>query len=213
MGRVKPAGRPPDDLVTRQGNQVIRWNPCVPISYRVNTQHAQAGASADVHGAFARIGAASGISFRYAGATLAIPRLRNGRYAADAGADIVIAWAYAGAGPGQSNMLRDGSGEGGRGGWLATGTPVGAHVVWQITAGYAVLSASNQHLLRSGFGPGLRRGTLLMHELGHTVGLLHSRRSSQVMYPSVLPTSRGTFGSADLASLRSVGRPAGCIRG
>jgi len=51
---------------------------------------------------------------------------------------------------------------------------------------------------------------VLMHELGHVVGLDHSTMTDQVMFPGT-GGGRTTWGQGDLAGLQRVGRPAGCL--
>lgn len=51
---------------------------------------------------------------------------------------------------------------------------------------------------------------LLMHELGHVMGLDHVRTPTQVMYHRV--STRTHWGAGDLAGLRSLGRPAECAQ-
>ena len=50
-----------------------RWDPCTPISWRVNTRWAPKGAVADLTGAFARLHAATGLTFVYKGTTTLVP--------------------------------------------------------------------------------------------------------------------------------------------
>ena len=65
--------------------------------------------------------------------------------------------------------------------------------------------------LRPGFGPGLTRGNLTIHELGHVVGLDHVQDRGQVMYPSISPSSPDGLGGGDVAGLAQLGAGAGCL--
>jgi predicted Zn-dependent protease len=66
--------------------------------------------------------------------------------------------------------------------------------------------------LAMGFGAGVSRGRVLMHELGHAVGLDHVDDRAMVMNTSVSRTSPlASYGAGDLTGLRRVGAPAGCI--
>lgn len=50
---------------------------------------------------------------------------------------------------------------------------------------------------------------LLMHEIGHIVGLAHVKARSQVMFREV--QARTEFGAGDIAGLQQLGRQAGCL--
>jgi hypothetical protein len=58
----------------------------------------------------------------------------------------------------------------------------------------------------------MTRGQLLLHELGHAVGLAHPLINDphEIMYAR--PTAEAaTWGAGDLAGLRAVGRSGGCL--
>lgn len=187
---------------TLQQTEVVRWDPCTPIGYRVNIALGGRRALADVQGAVARLSAASGLSFRYLGSTTAVPGSTG---SAGPAAPLVIAWARSGSSPTATGLL--GAGEVGRGGWSASATGSG-HLA--ITSGYVVVRAGSR--LAVGFGPGVTRGRVLLHELGHAVGLEHVRDTGMVMAPAFGPTSpAAAYQPGDVAGLRRVGRPAGCF--
>ncbi len=197
----------------------LRWDPCQPaVTYRVNVAAAssraagRASALADVRKAFTVLARATGITFRYLGTTDLVP---SGAGWADrlGDAEIVVAWVDRGAH--RSTLLgREGNG-------YAAGTGGYSYKVWQYPAtaapkaaigrGYVVLNAADNAAFAPGFGAGTTRGLLLLHELGHAVGLKHVTRSSQVMYPVLLPKRTAAYGSGDLAGLAREGRSAGCI--
>ncbi|MCU1595164.1 MAG: hypothetical protein JWO12_2556 [Frankiales bacterium] len=185
---------------------VSRWNPCDgPIHVRVNAGKAPAGALADVTTALAALGKATGLSFVYDGATSFVPTHAN---SSSQPARLVIAWAPPGTGAGQSDYY--GAGAVGEGGWRSSGSSSdgGTTWKWQIVQGFVVVDPSVS--LASGFGTGITRGALLLHELGHVVGLNHTGDTSQVLYPTLRSATVGSYGAGDLTGLKAVGATNGC---
>jgi hypothetical protein len=207
--------------LTQGNNIVMRWNPCqTAVTYRVNlaqaasTSAGRTSALKDVQGAVARLSTATGIHYRYLGTTSRIPTgVDWWRNTGDA--ELVIAWvnqnstAYR-----TSLLLRDSRGWlSGTAGWQSwrwgafNGTPAGAAIV----RGYVVLNAAQRSQYLPGFGSGRTRGELLIHELGHTVGLNHVSTTAQIMYPYMIKRSSANYQSGDRTGLAKVGRAAGCI--
>jgi Matrixin len=63
-----------------------------------------------------------------------------------------------------------------------------------------------------GFGYRYAHGSVLLHELGHIMGLNHVRDPDQLMYSGRHPNfSVRTFGRGDLEGLRRLGADAGCF--
>jgi hypothetical protein len=195
----------------RSGGHVIRWNPCRAIHYRVNVAHAPKGALRDVKTAVWRASRATGLRFIYDGSTTRIPQRS---YAArldptKARPSMVVAWAAPGTGTGHSNLLGSNPSEVGVGGYRAYSWSRGSTVHrLRILAGFVVLSTKSNGL-KGGFGTGPNRGGLLLHEIGHAVGLGHVQDKLQIMYPVL--TKYGSYGTGDLAGLRKVGHLGGCI--
>jgi hypothetical protein len=61
-------------------------------------------------------------------------------------------------------------------------------------------------------GPGGTWANLLLHELGHVVGLDHAATTRQVMYPQI-PYSPGRYEAGDLNGLEAKGAAQGCWSG
>jgi hypothetical protein len=201
-------------FISRSGGSgpIARWNPCARIGYRVNPRLGGAGALADTRGALARIHRVTGLRFVYRGRTRIIPGGRGGKhYPRDT--QLVVSWAR----PGQTRML-DAAGVAGQGGpsWVTWHSPSGRAKA-MITRGFVVLNANLD--LGGGFGGGVHngwagtRGQLLMHELGHAVGLDHPRQNDrrEIMYPT-MTTKRAVWGAGDLHGLRRLGAAGGCLR-
>lgn len=195
----------PDDF-TYISSTHARWDPCSTITYRVNTTYGPATALADTHGAVARIEEATGLDLVYVGPTDVIPQDSAAKgYPADT--RLVIAWASRS----QSQMIPadDVAGVGGPMGWGGTTEEDGTDVVaWR--RGTVVLNSAF-NWLPPGFGTGTTLGKLLMHEIGHVVGLGHASGQTQVMYPTLMREQPSAWGAGDLTGLRSLGAEQGCI--
>ena len=171
------------------GSTTDRWAACATVDVRVNLTDAPAGALADVKKAITEVDSATGLHLRYAGPTALVPNGDN--WLATGG--ITLAWAGQ---PGSDKL--DGS-NAGQGGYVADGSA--------IRSGFVVLD-THFNGLPGGFGAGGTRGALLMHELGHAVGLRHSADPRDIMYPTVT-TKTAAWGSGDRAALASVGTAVG----
>jgi hypothetical protein len=183
-----------------------RWDPCTPIHYVVNLTDAPPTAAADVAGALTRVAAATGLTFVADGTTDEIPsRSRPTEEPSRYGhrwAPLLIAWTHRMA----TDFLATGDalGEGGAT-WVA---PAGGHDTY-VTGQIAIDADTTRHL-RSGFGAGVSTGLLLLHELGHVVGLAHVTDRTEVMFPNLEPRPAGDYGRGDLAGLAALGHAAGC---
>ena len=88
---------------------------------------------------------------------------------------------------------------------LANGDPV-----LRAVQGGVMLNAGYNDDISNGFGSGFTWGEVLMHELGHVIGLSHVDSTKQLMYRSI---TRGAarFGAGDLNGFRKVGDTFGCL--
>ncbi|QIK67683.1 matrixin family metalloprotease [Nocardioides sp. HDW12B] len=180
------------------------WDSCSgPITWRFNPASAPSGGLDQVAGSFDRVHAATGLDFVYAGTTDVTPQPID---PGASGADIVVGWIG-----GQSFAQRHGSavGVGGAAYWtdhrLANGTRVK-----RAFEGGVVLNAGYNDRMGSGFGSGVTWGDVLMHEIGHVIGLGHVSSDKQMMFGRV--TARAArWGAGDLAGFRKVGDTMGCV--
>lgn len=199
-------------IFTNSDGTVVRWNPCAPIHYAVNASGAAdpQGAVSDVQTAIGRVAAATGLRFVYDGSTATVPTKAWLDGGGGTTSELVVAWARPGTAAGESDLF--GTDADGEGGWWESGTSSdGTHWVWQIKRGFVVIDPSGSAAYAPGFGGGETRGVLLMHELGHAVGLGHVDNRRDVMFPIITSAAPATWGAGDLAGLAKVGATAGCI--
>ena len=164
-----------------------RWGTC-RIAYRVNERRMPADGLADLREAMRRVTQVSGIRFRYRGKSSVVPRPG---YSGPGRNKIVVAWAS----PKQSGGLLY-PGVGGVGGTSRSGS--------RLHSGYVLMNTQFSNTADPGFAQGSPHGLVLMHELGHVVGINHSPDRRQIMYgSSYLPAA--VWGAADLRGLRKVG--------
>lgn len=162
------------------------------------------------HAAMRVLAAKSGMTFTYKGATGEVPR--QGSYVKQS-ADIIIAYTT----PAKTNFPLAGSTAGLGGfadGWKSTSNGSTTTYTAGINKGYLVVDTPDllAHF-KPGFGTGVRRGNLLLHELGHVVGLGHMSNARVLMNPTLSSYTPNGYAAGDAAGLALVGRKAGCIPG
>ena len=176
-------------------NKRARWNPCQKISWKINTKGAPANAKKMTKQAFDKVHRATGLRFVYQGKTTAVP-WRDDKGKKRSGADVDIAWAT-------KRQVKE----------LGGGTVGWGGVFWNARlvnyrGGISLLRSAN---MSSAPGPGATWQNLILHEIGHVVGLDHAKGKRQVMYPQI-PESLGRFQRGDLRGLHHLGADNGCKR-
>ncbi len=182
----------------------VQFNPCAPVRWRINTQYAPTGVEAEVRTAMDQLKKTTGIRFKYVGTTSAIPG-SNRRWPKNT--NLVVAWAS----PDQTGW--DLSGDViGRGGQIQThyARTGNGKRAYAITRSGLVLD--NTFAAPPGFVGPNARGSIIVHELGHVVGLGHTDEAQQQMYPSAENLGAGVYQAGDLTGLRHVGLMTGCLR-
>ncbi|HEV7195943.1 MAG TPA: matrixin family metalloprotease [Pedococcus sp.] len=192
---------------------VVRWNPCQSaITYKVNLADVPTAMRptilSETQATVGRLAAYTGMAFSYRGSTTEVPHVGS---MPTQSAELVIAYTT----PAKTNYYLWGStvGEGGLY-YSWSSVTVSGRTTYSEAAqrGFVVIDTPQMLAqLSGGFGAGTRRANLLMHELGHAVGLQHVTDASQAMYPSLMSSAPNLGNWGDRAGLSRVGRSAGCI--
>jgi hypothetical protein len=190
---------------TDQGTPT-RWNPCEPIHYVVNASLAPPDSIADVHEAVSRISAATGIPFEYEGITDEEASIYREIYQPDRygarWAPVLIAWAD----PDDSDIPFE------SGDRIAAGVAVPRIPPTRFedvyVSGWIAINADDPN--PPGFDLPGEQGPVILHELGHLMGLGHVKTVGELMNPSGGGVT--DLAAGDREGLRELGASGGCIR-
>ena len=193
-------------LETGRPGIAFRWNPCAPVRYRAHLDGAPASMTGDLTEAVHRLAAATGLRFLDMGATdysgtFADPDPHGWPNDADllvTVADEAADPALAGSTVGYAHITH--------GSWTSTDARIDrAEVVLErqfvatAPTGFATTEAGSAELL--------------LHELGHAVGLGHTSVAGQVMFPTLGSGQPPHYQNGDLNGLARVGATRGCLPG
>jgi hypothetical protein len=177
----------------------VTWDPCREIHYEINP--AEAPESADQTVAFVRDGVAevasiTGLKFTYDGETDRRPDPSDGARLAGRAEPVLIAWA---SDDEVSELKGDVAGVGG-----AAARSFGDDGrLWYVTGGVTLDADSFAQLEDEPDGTAYQRA-ILLHELGHLVGLDHVKSSHELMFADNV--GRRDFGQGDLNGLVRMGK-------
>jgi hypothetical protein len=182
---------------THPDGSAVTYDPCRSIHYVVNPAGGPPGGPRLVHRAVARVQAATGLAFVDDGATTERPNERRrlvqrDRYG-DRWAPVLIAWADEDGYPALGGAV---AGIGGS-------TPIDGGDDAHYVTGQIVLDRANSQLSTPAEAATAR--AIVLHELGHVVGLAHVPQPGELMYKDTVP-GESTYGAGDLRGLALVGR-------
>jgi hypothetical protein len=176
-------------MATSNGTPV-KWNACQDVHYTTRTSTAYSGALADVQAALAQVSAYTGLHFVYDGEVSTVPTVSYGQ----TGGPLLIGFVDAA----ESDLY--------------TGAPlsvVGIAGSWYNSPGTTYHSGRvalerTRLLALPRTGPASRT-VVIMHELGHAIGLGHIADVTQIMNPVVV--SYADWGAGDMTGLQALSTP------
>ncbi len=201
-----PAGTGDYQFIAHQTNDATKpvgFDPCRPVHYVVNLTGAPADALPLVQNAVATVAANTGLKFVYDGQTTELPDHQRAAYQPETygtkrWAPVLIAWSDETATPDLAGYIL---GVGGAESVTPPGGP-SVYVTGQVVLDREELSTTAMP------DRGLARAVVL-HELGHVVGLAHVADPTQLMYSESQFGVR-EYGAGDLRGLARVGSGA-CV--
>jgi len=186
----------------KAGQQLVAYDPCRPVHYVVRPDNALAGGDTLIREAVAAASQASGLQFVYDGTTAEAPTddrqvFQPDRYG-KRWAPVLIAWST----PAETPALAgDVAGLGGSGYAQAAGQPLLPLV---LAAGQVRLDAPDlADIVASRPHGAAEVRAIIMHELGHVLGLDHVKDPTQLMYAENMGVT--DFAAGDRAGLALLG--------
>jgi len=204
---LRPAGNPRSYAflqVDPSTGEPARYNPCEPLRYVIDRRLAPRGTIADLRQGLELVSEATGIEFAFAGYAeeediANRPAYQPDRYGPRHWAPVLFTWL-----PVDRLLIPDDEAVGAAGS-VAVRNSRGdlVYVTGTVTFNY-------EARLLNGFELGDSWGDVVLHELGHLLGLAHVEDTTQVMHPDVTG-GEARLGAGDLAGLRRLGRNGGCV--
>lgn len=177
-------------------NKPVAWDPCRPIRYEINPSGGPSGAVELTRQAVSRAEQVSGLAFDYVGETDARPHWDTPMLPVIAARrPVLVSWAD------ETEVPQLHGDVAGIGGSVPIDTRLGQRRY--ATGGVTLDSASYLQLDGRPDGKAEERA-ILLHELGHLLGLAHVSDPSQLMYKRNLGLL--DYGPGDLAGLAMLGR-------
>ncbi len=171
----------------------VGYSPCEPIRYVVNPEGAPEDWGPLIRDAVESTSRASGLEFAYEGESDVRPAAYDGGFLAGDPPPVLVAWATPEEVPALEGDVI------GLGGSASYAVRPGLR---QYATG--VLTLDRDQFDVSGWIPGAREPleAVVLHELGHLVGLAHVDDTGELMHPT---NARTTYGPGDLEGLARLG--------
>jgi Matrixin len=192
----------------------VRWDPCRPIRYVVNMGGYPESYRADIEESIDRIASATGLTFTNAGSSTFVPQARlpfdPTVFNPDSDRDLLRG--VDGLLPYEllitlSNETKSDAIDGGVVGRAAPLWATDGYTTPRYLQASLIIDVDDVSNRSSWSGYGV--GQVLLHELGHVVGLGHISDNTQIMNPSISGVT--TFAGGDLRGLWQVGASRGCV--
>jgi hypothetical protein len=181
-------------------NVPIAFDPCRPVHYVMNPAGAPADGAALIRSAVGRLRTATGLDFIYDGTTRETPSNDRQAYQPtrypDRWAPVLIAWSNEDAFPGLAGYI------------AGLGMPLAATANgsdWAYVSGQVVLD--ERQLAPKALPDRPEARAIILHELGHLVGLDHTSDRREIMY-SESQFNVTDYGNGDLRGLSLLGTQA-----
>jgi hypothetical protein len=179
----------------------VVWSTCDPVEVLVNPGPFGEFAAEEIRSAFAEVSAITGLRFVFTPSTL-VPRtnwaLTAGEWAVP---PVLVAWVE----PSETDLLSP-SASG-----ATVANPATVDGVKRIVTGAVVFDAGEYEDFAGGAGPGKTRRNLLLHEIGHLLGLEHVE-SAGLMHPAITGRSPAGLHPVEVTTLRSAYAGSHCTR-
>ncbi len=189
-----PSDGPHAFLYRMSDGSFARWNPCSTLTYKVNYSGAPSFARTEVARAIAKVEAATGIDLVDLGETDL-----GHNHQPPAGVKAVIAFVSPEESPSISGIAGLGGG--------AYYTPWNGSDAY-VAQGFVHINETLN--FTQGTGPNGLEG-LLLHELGHMMGLDHVAHTDEAMYPNMHNLPSLGYGPGDREGMWNLGAAKGCL--